>query len=98
MIVYTMRFLVCMAGMLLVFGVVLLLRKDTPAVADEGTDMLEVWKLQKEPETVLKVLTPPEYAIDFITPNEFSRPQETLPEVNNIFVHYCKVILQTIRR
>lgn len=25
---------------------------------------------------------------DFLTPNEYSRPGEVLPEVNNIFVHY----------
>ena len=30
----------------------------------------------------------PEIVQDFLTPNEFSRPQEVLPEVTELFVHY----------
>lgn len=30
----------------------------------------------------------PEIIQDFLTPNEFSRPQESLPEVTELFVHY----------
>ena len=30
----------------------------------------------------------PEIMEDFLTPNPYSRPEEELPEVNNIFVHY----------
>ena len=30
----------------------------------------------------------PEWTEDFLTPNEYSRPGESLPEVKNIFVHY----------
>lgn len=30
----------------------------------------------------------PELVQDFLTPNEFSRPQEALPEVTELFVHY----------
>lgn len=30
----------------------------------------------------------PEWTEDFLTPNEYSRPGEALPEVRNIFVHY----------
>lgn len=30
----------------------------------------------------------PEIVQDFLTPNEFSRPQEALPEVTELFVHY----------
>lgn len=30
----------------------------------------------------------PELVQDFLTPNEFSRPQEVLPEVTELFVHY----------
>lgn len=30
----------------------------------------------------------PEWTEDFLTPNEYSRPGETLPEVKDVFVHY----------
>lgn len=39
------------------------------------------------PEPVSQAETP-WWTEDFLTPNEFSRPGEALPEVNNIFVHY----------
>lgn len=33
-------------------------------------------------------LQQPDLVVDLLTPNEYSRPGELLPEVNNIFVHY----------
>lgn len=49
---------------------------------------------EQSPETFIQGLpatvfsSHPSWTEDFLTPNEFSRPGEALPEVKNIFVHY----------
>lgn len=37
---------------------------------------------------VLAADAKPEWTVDYLTPNPYSRPGEKLPEVKNIFVHY----------
>ncbi len=53
--------------------------EDTPIKLDEG-------KIQGLPATDYE--KHPEWTEDFLTPNEYSRPGDSLEEVSSIFVHY----------
>lgn len=88
-IMYTMWFLMSMAAMLVVILVAAFLKKAVPAVTEYVEENVEEWKEEQAKEKKpLKVWESPDFTVDLLTPNEYSRPQETLPEVKNIFVHY----------
>ncbi len=57
--------------------------RDTQEVANDFQTTVERQKVIEENKTDKPIMTE-----DFIPVNEYSRPGETLPEVNNIFVHY----------
>lgn len=65
----------------------LFLRKGGVPVNAGGTvsagDSLPQQKVQAAPEP-----QKPDWTEDYLTPNEYSRPGEPLPKVDNIFVHY----------
>lgn len=88
-IMYTMWFMMSMAAMLVVILVAAVLKKAVPAVTEYVEENVSEWKEERQEENKpLKVWTSPELTVDLLTPNEYSRPQEPLPEVKNIFVHY----------
>lgn len=87
MAIYTFRFLVCMGVMLIILVVVLIVKKTAPAVSNYVENNVEEWKESRE-DKPLKIWTRPEFTVDLLTPNEYSRPQEALGTVKNIFVHY----------
>lgn len=88
-IMYTMWFLMSMAAMLVMILVAAVLKKAVPAVTEYVEENVSEWKEEHQEENKpLKVWTSPDMMVDLLTPNEYSRPQEPLPEVKNIFVHY----------
>lgn len=81
---FTLVFLVT----LIVAAAVLLLKliqglRDTEEVINDFQTTVERQKVIEENKADKPIMTE-----DFIPINEYSRPGETLPEVNNIFVHY----------
>lgn len=89
--VYTIWFLFAMLCMLAILLVTFLLKKAVPAVSEYVGESVEEWKeehSEEKEEKPLKIWRGPDYVVDYLTPNEYSRPQEPLEEVNNIFVHY----------
>ncbi|MBE5870529.1 MAG: N-acetylmuramoyl-L-alanine amidase [Lachnospiraceae bacterium] len=88
-IMYTMWFSTFMMVMFGVLLAVFVVKKAVPAV----TEYVEQAVSDHEPTIVikekpLKVWEPPEFEVNFLTPNQYSRPQEELRKINNIFVHY----------
>lgn len=80
-----------------VFCFLVILPKETSAAGtsrenritrEQKTDQVQTPEtfIQGLPATVFS--SHPEWTEDFLTPNEFSRPGEALPEIKNIFVHY----------
>ena len=60
--------------------------KSGEAVAVTNSDGLQSGTIQGLP--AVEFAAHPTWTEDFLTPNEYSRPGEALPEVTNIFVHY----------
>lgn len=86
---YTMWFCTAMLVMFGILLVTLILKKAVPAVSEMVEENIEEWQEEKAEEAKpLKIWTRPDYTVDLLTPNEYSRPQEVLPEIHNIFVHY----------
>ncbi len=82
------RTVVIVAGFLIIFGAGFGIKKlferfvfTKETMSGEGLERLET--------TVSKKKVPrPDFAVDLITINEYSRPGYPLPEIKNIFVHY----------
>lgn len=99
---YKKRLRMCILTLCIVMVFCFLLMKQGSALAIEGSrrnaEMSEGKVLGSYhngiPEGTIQGLPAAEFAThpvwteDFLTPNEYSRPGETLPEVTNIFVHY----------
>ncbi|MDE5909189.1 MAG: N-acetylmuramoyl-L-alanine amidase [Lachnospiraceae bacterium] len=78
----------CFLVSLIVIAAVLLIKlieglRDTEEVINDFQTTVESQKVIEENKADKPIMTE-----DFIPINEYSRPGETLPEVNNIFVHY----------
>lgn len=99
--VYRQRLAVCIFALCAVSVFCLfLLRQDNAAAAESrrggsanGAISPEMGQLQTATATIqglpaAEFAAHPAWTEDFLTPNEYSRPGEPLPEVTNIFVHY----------
>lgn len=85
--VYTIRFLTVMAAMLLVAFFVLTIK----VIRAKRTTDEPVLRIIEEIVTIektKKVIDIPKMEVSLLTPNEYSRPQEALEQVDHIFVHY----------
>ena len=89
-ILYTMWFSTFTMAMFGILLVAFVLKKAVPAVTEyvENAVVEHEAKAEKEEAKPLKVWEPPEFEVNFLTPNQYSRPQEELRKINNIFVHY----------
>lgn len=85
--VYTIRFLTVMAVMLLVAILVLTIKViQTKHTTDEP--VLQIIEEIVKVEKTKKIVDIPKMEVALLTPNEYSRPQEALEQVDHIFVHY----------
>lgn len=90
--VYLARLILCLALCLLLAFVFLLITIST-RYQPLHEQIEETFEKQAEEEIekekyVRLVTAKPEMTEHYLTPNEYSRPGETLPEVNSIFIHY----------
>lgn len=87
---YTMWFGMAMVAMAVVLLIVVFFKKTVPAVSEYVEESIQNFEeeIAKEDKKPLKIWERPDLEVNFLTPNEYSRPQNHLPEVNNIFVHY----------
>lgn len=89
--VYLARFVACMIVMFLFVGGFLLIRTVVRQVTGDEDAMetaLDRGARELFGKKTKHVYVQPDFAVDLLTVNEYSRPGEELPEVKNIFVHY----------
>ena len=78
------------AVFLIVFGMTRIFKKnDTPDEVQARKEALQTSKEKKEQGFQQKVIgQDPDYQVELLTPNPYSRPQTALEEVKGIVVHY----------
>lgn len=90
--VYLARTIAAVIAFLLVFLIGFGIKQLTGFIKSkwEAKKVAHVWEEMDSPQNIVskKKVARPEFEVDLLTVNEYSRPGYLLPEVKNIFVHY----------
>ena len=84
---YTARFIALCIVIALFTGSFMLIRAIVRRVTGNEKAMETILDKKME-KKVKRVYERPEFAVDLLPVNPYSRPGDALPEVNNIFIHY----------